>query len=65
MADNGHQIAMAARLRSEKRKAALGVVKGVAGKRAIRSGLDFIRVAGSSVLSLGATSVVRRGVSAR
>src|SRR5208337_2337645 len=29
------------------------------------SGLDFIRIAGSSVLSLGATSVVRRGVSAR
>ena len=28
-------------------------------------GLDFIRIAGSSVLSLGATSVVRRGVSAR
>src|SRR5271157_1910322 len=29
------------------------------------SGLDFIRIAGSSVLSLGATSVVRHRVSAR
>src|ERR1700735_955729 len=31
----------------------------------VNSGLDFIRIAGSSVLALGATSLVRRGVSAR
>src|SRR5271166_5942070 len=31
----------------------------------VGSGLDFIRIAGSSVCALGATSLVRRGVSAR
>jgi hypothetical protein len=63
MADDGHQIAVAARFRPENAKAVLGVVGGARSTRPAStswidgSRLDFIRIAGSSVLSLGATSM--------